>query len=58
MNLLKLLLKLVKTIKKSVYLTQQENQYRNLFNVTKMFNSTLDVGQILEGTLIRFKCVS
>lgn len=43
--------KLVKTIKKSVYLTQQENQYRNLFNVTKMFNSTLDIGQILEGTL-------
>ncbi|SEM56890.1 diguanylate cyclase with GAF sensor [Paenisporosarcina quisquiliarum] len=43
--------KLVKTIKKSVFLTQQENQYRNLFNVTKMFNSTLDIGQILEGTL-------
>ena len=43
--------KLVKTIRKSVYLTQQENQYRNLFNVTKMFNSTLDIGQILEGTL-------
>ena len=43
--------KLVKTIRKSVYLTQQESQYRNLFNVTKMFNSTLDIGQILEGTL-------
>ena len=43
--------KLVITIKKSVFLTQQENQYRNLFNVTKMFNSTLDIGQILEGTL-------
>lgn len=43
--------KLVITIKKSVYLTQQEKQYRNLFNVTKMFNSTLDIGQILEGTL-------
>ncbi|MEK5216446.1 sensor domain-containing diguanylate cyclase [Psychrobacillus sp. FSL H8-0487] len=43
--------KLVKTIRKSVYLTQQESQFRNLFNVTKMFNSTLDIGQILEGTL-------
>ncbi|MET0959463.1 MAG: diguanylate cyclase [Psychrobacillus psychrotolerans] len=43
--------KLVKTIRKSVYLTQQERQFRNLFNVTKMFNSTLDIGQILEGTL-------
>ena len=43
--------KLVKTIRKSVYLTQQEAQYRNLFNVTTMFNSTLDIGQILEGTL-------
>lgn len=43
--------RLVKTIRKSVSLTQQENQYRNLFNVTKMFNSTLDIGQILEGTL-------
>ncbi|SDM72832.1 diguanylate cyclase with GAF sensor [Psychrobacillus sp. OK028] len=48
---LKTITKLVKTIRKSVYLTQQENQYRNLFNVTKMFNSTLDIGQILEGTL-------
>lgn len=43
--------KLVQRIKKSVLLTQQENQYRNLFNVTKMFYSTLDIGQILEGTL-------
>ena len=48
---IKTLTKLVKTIRKSVYLTQQESQYRNLFNVTKMFNSTLDIGQILEGTL-------
>lgn len=43
--------KLVKTIRKSVYLTQQESQYRNLFNVTKMFNSTLNISQILEATL-------
>ncbi|MFB5088097.1 diguanylate cyclase [Psychrobacillus sp. PGGUH221] len=42
---------LVQKIKKTVYLTQQEHQYRNLFNVTKMFYSTLDIGQILEGTL-------
>ncbi|WP_277585539.1 GGDEF domain-containing protein [Psychrobacillus antarcticus] len=43
--------KLAKIIRKSVFLTQQENQYRNLFNLTKMFNSTLDIGQILEGAL-------
>lgn len=42
---------LVQKIKKTVYLTQQEHQYRNLFNVTKMFYSTLDIGQILQGTL-------
>lgn len=43
--------KLAKIIRKSVFLTHQENQYRNLFNLTKMFNSTLDIGQILEGAL-------
>ncbi|TQR18433.1 diguanylate cyclase domain-containing protein [Psychrobacillus vulpis] len=47
--------KLVQAIKKTVFLTQQENQYRNLFNVTKMFHSTLDIGQILEGTLTAIK---
>lgn len=46
---------LVQTIRQSIYLVQQENQYRNLFNVTKMFHSTLDVGQILEGTLISMR---
>ena len=50
-ELKKTITNLVETIRKSVYLTQQESQYRNLFNVTKMFNSTLDIGQILEGTL-------
>lgn len=43
--------KLVNKIRHSIILKQQENQYRNLFNVTKMFNSTLDSGQILDGTL-------
>ncbi|MEK4246328.1 diguanylate cyclase [Psychrobacillus sp. FSL K6-2684] len=43
--------KLIKVIRKSVYLTQQEHQYRNLFNVTKMFHSTLEIDQILQGTL-------
>lgn len=42
---------LVKTIKQSIVLIQQENQYRNLFSVTKSFNSTLDSGEILNGTL-------
>lgn len=42
---------LVKTIKQSIVLIQQENQYRNLFRVTKTFNSTLDSGEILNGTL-------
>ncbi|MFJ8063374.1 diguanylate cyclase domain-containing protein [Psychrobacillus sp. NPDC096426] len=43
--------KLVKTIRQSIVLIQQENQYRNLFSVTKAFNSTLDSGEILNGTL-------
>lgn len=43
--------KLVTTIKNSIDVAQQELQYRNLFNVTKMFNSTLDIDQILESTL-------
>ncbi|MFF2755352.1 diguanylate cyclase domain-containing protein [Psychrobacillus sp. NPDC058041] len=43
--------KLVQMLKKTIFLTHQEHQYRNLFNVTKMFHSTLDIGQILEGTL-------
>ncbi|SER91340.1 sensor domain-containing diguanylate cyclase [Psychrobacillus sp. OK032] len=43
--------KLVKTIKQSIILVQQENQYRHLFSVTKAFNSTLDSGEILNGTL-------
>jgi hypothetical protein len=43
--------KLIHTIKKSIILTQQEKQYRNLFKVTEMFNSTLDLNLILEGTL-------
>ncbi|WP_144510911.1 diguanylate cyclase domain-containing protein [Bacillus sp. FJAT-22090] len=43
--------KLVDTIRQTIILKQQENQYRNLFNVTKMFNSTLDSGKILDGTL-------
>lgn len=42
---------LVKTIKQTIVLIQQENQYRNLFSVTKSFNSTLDSGEILNGTL-------
>ncbi len=42
---------LVKTIRKSIFLSQQEHQYRNLFNVTKAFHSTLEIGDILEGTL-------
>ncbi|WP_391202615.1 diguanylate cyclase domain-containing protein [Psychrobacillus sp. L4] len=46
-----LLSKLVQTIRKTILLTHQEHQYRNLFNVTKMFHSTFDIGQILEGTL-------
>lgn len=50
-DFIKTISKLVKTIRRSVFLTQQEHQYRNLFNVTKMFHSTLEVGQILEGTL-------
>ncbi|TQR09675.1 sensor domain-containing diguanylate cyclase [Psychrobacillus soli] len=43
--------KLVQTIKQTIILIQQENQYRNLFSVTKAFNSTLDSGEILNGTL-------
>ena len=43
--------KLIQTINKSIILTQQEKQYRNLFKVTEMFNSTLDLNHILEGTL-------
>lgn len=43
--------KLVKTIRKSIRLVQQENQFRHLFSVTKTFNSTLDSGEILNGTL-------
>ncbi|WP_342598626.1 diguanylate cyclase [Psychrobacillus sp. FSL H8-0483] len=50
-DFIKTISKLVKTIRRSVFLTQQEHQYRNLFNVTKMFHSTLEVGEILEGTL-------
>lgn len=50
-----LLSKIVITIKNTIFLTQQEKQYRNLFNITKMFNSTLDIGQILEGTLTAIK---
>lgn len=43
--------KLIQTINKSIILTQQEKQYRNLFKVTEMFNSSLDLNHILEGTL-------
>ncbi|MFJ5768289.1 diguanylate cyclase domain-containing protein [Psychrobacillus sp. NPDC093180] len=43
--------KLVKTIRQSIRLVQQENQFRHLFSVTKTFNSTLDSGEILNGTL-------
>lgn len=46
---------LVKTIKQSTVIMQQENQYRNLFSVTKSFNSTLDSGEILNGTLFAIK---
>lgn len=44
--------KLVRMVRKSIFLTEQEHQYRNLFNVTKMFHSTLEVDQILKGTLL------
>lgn len=44
--------KLVRMVRKSIFLTEQEQQYRNLFNVTKMFHSTLEVDQILKGTLL------
>lgn len=43
--------KFVRTVRKSNYLKEQEQQYRNLFTVTKMFHSTLEVDQILRGTL-------
>ncbi|TQR13978.1 sensor domain-containing diguanylate cyclase [Psychrobacillus lasiicapitis] len=43
--------KLVKIVRQSIRLVQQENQYRHLFSVTKTFNSTLDSGEILNGTL-------
>ena len=46
---------LVKTIRKAVFLTQEEHTYRNLFAVTNMFHSTLDIGEILEGTLNAIK---
>jgi len=49
------LTKLVRTIRKSIYLSQQEHQYRNLFNITKKFHSTLEIGDILEGTLFAVK---
>lgn len=43
--------KLIRTINKAIILTRQEKQYRNLFKVMEMFNSTLDLNLILEGTL-------
>ena len=50
-----LVTKLVRTIRTSIYLSQQEHQYRNLFNITKTFHSTLEIGDILEGTLSAVK---
>ncbi len=43
---------LVSNIKKQIFIAQQEEQYRELFNVTEMFHSTMDIDRILEGVLL------
>lgn len=43
---------LICNIKKQIFMAQQEKQYRELFNVTEMFHSTMDIDQILEGVLL------
>ncbi|MET1014934.1 MAG: diguanylate cyclase [Paenisporosarcina sp.] len=43
---------LVSNVKKQIYVAQQEKQYRELFNVTEMFHSTMDIDRILEGVLL------
>jgi diguanylate cyclase (GGDEF)-like protein len=43
---------LICNIKKQIFMAHQEKQYRELFNVTEMFHSTMDIDQILEGVLL------
>jgi|GEM_PF-231162 len=43
---------LISNIKKQLFIAQQEKQYRELFNVTEMFHSTMDIDRILEGVLL------
>jgi len=43
---------LINNIKKQILLAQKEKQYRELFNVTEMFHSTMDIDRILEGVLL------
>lgn len=43
---------LICNIKQQIFITQQEKQYRELFNATEMFHSTMDIDRILEGVLL------
>lgn len=45
----------VNNIKNQIFIAQQEKQYRELFNVTEMFHSTMDIDRILEGVLLAMK---
>ncbi|MFX3673248.1 MAG: diguanylate cyclase domain-containing protein [Paenisporosarcina sp.] len=43
---------LIINIKTQILMAQKEKQYRELFNVTEMFHSTMDIDRILEGVLL------
>ncbi|AYC29859.1 sensor domain-containing diguanylate cyclase [Paenisporosarcina cavernae] len=41
----------IHTVKKQIFMRQQEKQYRDLFTVTEMVHATMDIDRILEAVL-------